>query len=269
MIISDKYKFCFIHIPKCAGTTVRKVLQQFDDTQGEFTRYVGRHEEIGMMDYVHIPLKILRKYFATEYAKVRKFQCLAVLRDPFSRFPSSLSQRVKMYGDKPFKIMSKREIQKSIDEVINYLCKNGNLDMLAHDFIHFQKQCSYVFDKGEKLIDKLYTPNSLRIMFEDVEKLVNKKLIESLDLSKQSANMSNVYRSEIFKHCVSLFRPILSKPANFILSEALKQSIERYMCVARDHKMKDVFESDYVRSFIKEYYADDIELYTSLVYDGK
>ena len=266
MIISDKYKFCFIHIPKCAGTSVRNVLQLFDDTQGKFTQYVGRHEALGMMDYVHIPLKILREHFSDEYTKIKTFQSFTVLRDPFSRFPSSLSQRLKMYGDKPFKIMSKREIQRSIDEAINYLNNKGDLDILAHDFIHFQKQCTYVFDKGEKLIDNLYTPNDLRFLFGDIEKLINKKLIGSLDFLKQPANSSKIYRSEFLKSCFSFFHPILSKPTNHILPESLKKRIEDYLCVPRDVKMKVMFDSDYIRSFIENYYSEDIKLYYS-VYD--
>jgi hypothetical protein len=119
MIISDKHKFSFIHIPKCAGTSLRWPLQWFDDTNGRFTRYVGEHEVLGLLDYVHIPLKVLREHFTSEYEKLKKYQSYAVVRNPFSRFSSFLTQHANQYGDKQFQCMTKKEIQRSLDAVIS------------------------------------------------------------------------------------------------------------------------------------------------------
>lgn len=44
MIISDKYRFVFIHIPKCAGMTIQNQLQSFDDTNGAHMGKVANHQ---------------------------------------------------------------------------------------------------------------------------------------------------------------------------------------------------------------------------------
>jgi len=115
MIISDRHKFVFIHIPKCAGLYIRSKLETYDDTDGAFSSRVEPHPELGVLDYVHIPLFTLRDYFPQEYAKVAEYWSFSVVRDPYKRFPSSLTQLFRMYADERIEEKSTREIRAKVD----------------------------------------------------------------------------------------------------------------------------------------------------------
>ncbi len=80
MIISDKHQFAFVHIPKCAGTSLRSILQHFDDRGSKFTGRVDHHTELGELDYVHIPLFALREHFRPEFEAVQQYWSFAVVR---------------------------------------------------------------------------------------------------------------------------------------------------------------------------------------------
>lgn len=95
MIISDTYRFAFIHIPKCAGTTVRQYFDKYD--QKAIESGLKSHPEFGVFDYNHIPLHVLHYFFLTEYEKVRAYYSFAILRDPFARFPSSVNMRLVLH----------------------------------------------------------------------------------------------------------------------------------------------------------------------------
>lgn len=49
MIIDDRHRFVFVHIPKCAGTSVRQVLKQFDSYEGRWANAKREHPELGRL----------------------------------------------------------------------------------------------------------------------------------------------------------------------------------------------------------------------------
>jgi len=82
MIYSEKYKFCFIHIEKCAGTSIRDTLAKelkIKHTKNLF--YFGPMKGKGgqtVKDYI--------KIFG--YKKYKEFFSFAFVRNPFERFVS-------------------------------------------------------------------------------------------------------------------------------------------------------------------------------------
>ena len=118
MILSKPHKFAFIHIPKCAGTTVRNLLQSFDSMEGHFTSRVDTHPVLGQLDYVHMPLFVLRDYFPEEFEMVRDYWSFCCDAGSFARFASSVSQHLKMYTDRPIHMCAEKEVRKAIDECI-------------------------------------------------------------------------------------------------------------------------------------------------------
>ena len=62
LIISDRFGFAFVHIPKCAGSTVREQIRRIDP---ECFEMAGRrmHPDLGKIDAMHLPLDILRDHF--------------------------------------------------------------------------------------------------------------------------------------------------------------------------------------------------------------
>jgi hypothetical protein len=94
MIISEKYKFCFIHIPKCAGTSIRTMIRAADPDRFQQWgwNWMPRHQRYG--DTAHMPLIDLAPNLL---AQVRKFRTVTMVRDPMDRFYSSVEQHFSQH----------------------------------------------------------------------------------------------------------------------------------------------------------------------------
>lgn len=266
MIISDRYKFAFIHIPKCAGTSIRTPLKQFDSCDGTFTGRVDIHPTLGQLDYVHIPLFVLREHFSSEFKVVQDYWSFAVMRDPFSRFASSVSQRMKIYSNQPIQKCSFDDIQGVIDDSIDYLaCQPRDEHLLASEYIHFQKQVDYIQLDGTRIIDKIYLVDDIETLLTDLGEIVGQNLLEPTILGPQmtNANASVVYRNEVLRYVIESIRPVMNSVGK-ALSENAKQRIREWIYIPRDKRMRDLFAAEHVQAFIGDYYADDIRLFEQI-----
>ena len=135
MIVSDRHKFAFIHIPKCAGTTVRNRITPYDDLGGAHHERVEDHPVLGPTDFVHLPLYTLRDHFPEEFDKVRRYWSFAVLRNPKSRFFSAVAQRVRMYRGNGVQLrqLSEEQIVEEIEAAMAEL--SGREGRLPPDLI--------------------------------------------------------------------------------------------------------------------------------------
>jgi hypothetical protein len=261
MIINKKNQFVFVHIPKCGGTSVRNTLQSFDSCNGRFHERIGIHEELGQLDYTHIPLFTLREYFPDEFEAVRDYHSFAVMRNPFSRFASSVSQYLKMY--KPIHKCSAGEIQAVTKNTINHLSKlPRNKHQLSSQYIHFQKQFDYIELDGERIIDNIYTLNKINELLLDVGRHVRQNLVDPADKRNgASENRSFVFRNDHLRNTIEAARPVTNRLGK-MLPEAFKKQIRNLTYVPRDQRTKALFTASHVKEFIKDYYADDIALYS-------
>jgi len=263
MIINDKHRFVFVHIPKCAGTTVRGPLTRFNGWQLAGPPWLKTHSELGRLDYTHIPLFVLREHFTIEFEAIQDYQSFAVVRDPFTRFASSVSQRLKMYSDTPIQKRSQYEIRSVIDECIDYLSHQPrDLHLLPPEYIHFQKQVDYIELDGTRTLKKLYTMNDIRELLTDVGRLVGQNLVKPSPEKggETSMNRSVVFRNDFLRRVIETIRPTTKNLVN-MLPESSKKRIRDRVYVARDQRMKDTFAANHVRTFVSEYYADDIAIY--------
>ena len=262
MIISEKHQFSFIHIPKCAGTSVRQILQPFDSYQGRFTGRVDHHLTFGQLDYVHIPLFVLQDHFPSEFEAVMNYWSFAVVRDPFARFASSVSQRLRKYSDRPVQNRPTEDIRSFVHETINYLLQHEQeRHLLPPEFIHFQRQIDYIKLDDEQIVGSLYTVNQIGELLADVSQKTGQNLLANAsDSSKMSANRTIVYRNDLLRRVIDTSRPVINK-FNKFLPEPVKQTLRDRVYVPRDQRIKHLFETEHVQAFIRNYYADDIKLY--------
>jgi len=274
MIINDSKKVCFVHIPKCAGTSIRDLIQEFDDLNGAHTERVEMHPELGLLDYVHIPLPILSEYFPELYSKVKSYHSFALIRDPYQRFASSVAQRLRMYCKKDLKDASNVEIIKEIDDCIEFLKKNDNKVLLPAEYIHFQRQSSYIFN-DEQIVHHLYLLSDVNKCLSDLTNLFELDVDNNVNKGIHS-NKSLVYRSKFFLKVNQLLSPLirLMIPSSFVsrLRRLVKFCVPRdillkvqsLIFVSSNKRMNELFATDNVRGFIEDYYKQDIELYNSL-----
>lgn len=221
-----------------------------------------------MIDYVHIPLFILRQHFPTEYEKISRYFSIAVVRDPFRRFPSSFSQYLKKSMSGRIEDLSIKELQRSVDTVIDKLLTldDDTTAYLPYRFIHFQRQMDYVFDQGEQLISKLYDVSQIDKLFRDVDQRLGMGGREGEPLGPtQKANESIVYRNNLVALATKVVTPVLRVllPTSAARNQ-FRDSVKSLVYVPRDKRFRDVFESAHVRDFVQSYYSGDIKLVESV-----
>jgi hypothetical protein len=226
---------------------------------------VGQHPKLGLFDYAHIPLFTLRDYFESDFKKVRDYWSFVVVRDPFSRLPSSISQRFNMYGDQPIQRQGKEEIKREIERSINFLAKYPKYNHhLPAEYIHFQKQVDYVFLDGKRIVDTLYKVDEVGRLLADAGKRLGQDLLaRESNVQNRCANRSIVYRNEMMRHLLNFMRP-LTRPVTQALPDPVKQIIRNIVYIPRDHRFSSLFDSDYVIDFVRDYYKEDIDMWNEV-----
>lgn len=92
MPISYTYNTIFIHIPKCAGTTVEKILGTF--TQEEFFSFKKDMFENQKTTPQHFTYLQLKNYLPIDWTN---FYTFSVVRNPYSRFVSEYKYRKNLF----------------------------------------------------------------------------------------------------------------------------------------------------------------------------
>lgn len=260
MIISDEYKFVFVHIPKCAGTSVRNRLQSQFRIDPRFSG-TQVHPELGRIDMAHMPLSVLRQHFITEYQKIKTYEAFAVVRDPFDRFPSSMFQRLKMFGEVPAEVMTRRAFAKAVDETIASLSSFRTEELLSYDYIHFQKQHSFVYDDDVQIVSTLFPLQDVSRLFEHVGRLIGPAAAHTEVAGVSHENRSEFFRSDFLSAIASRVMPFYTPSVKKRLPGRLRKALNSLLIVSQSERFQDVFESNHVKQFIRDYYSEDIELF--------
>lgn len=254
MIISDRHRFIFVHIPKCAGTSVRSALQPYDDTGERFDQRVGEDPTFGRVDFTHLPLDLLAAMFPADYAKFANYASFCVVRDPFQRFPSAVAQHAKMYRGKLLSSLDKSGVAQEIDAAIAHLERVERVTDPEH--IHLAPQTDFVFRDGVQVVHSVFA----------MERLDHLAAAISAHLGQTVGPFGRQNQAMVFKH--PAMRPVMmigSAVAKRLLPESLSSMLRakaRHIWLrAGEGDTDDAFASDYVRAFIADYYRDDIALH--------
>lgn len=265
MIISHEAKFVFVHIPKCAGTFLRQSLSILDSYDGRFTARIDLHPELGMLDYVHIPLFVLEEYFSEEFDCLINYQSVAVIRDPVVRFRSSVSQYLDKQTNTPLRRHSQKSLGKAIDGLFKKLRSADSASrLMPHDLIHFQRQVDYVFFEGRQVITHLYPLHSCdQIMIHPALEGFGVMELMGGRGAPVVLNDARVYRNNFVR---LLARSLNSLSPNLapLFPSFLKGEIRRRLFTQRDAIFGEVFDDQTVTDFISEFYRDDLALWASL-----
>src|SRR5215468_7000541 len=100
MIICDDRQFAFVHIPKCAGTSIRRALRQADTTGEAFFR-IADHPVMGLVHLAHLTLADLAEHYPDTLAQIARYRSMAIVRDPVERFYSAVFQRLREFKEVP------------------------------------------------------------------------------------------------------------------------------------------------------------------------
>ena len=258
MIIIREHQFAFVHIPKCAGISVRRQLQPLDDCAEDF-RGVHDHPELGTIDRGHLPLSVVRQHFPQESELLRTFNTFAVLRNPVARFPSSLSQHLMMYGDKPVPEYSASELNARIETIIGTLESHPS-EFLPLELTHFHKQIQYVFDEGQQVVNHVHRIDDMAAFWRDVE-----TVLPDFSSEVQQTNETLFVKESLTGGLVKKLSPRIGMRLRSVIPRRAIDWAKRKMYVTRDERWSDVMNSQDIQKFVASYYKEDFDLYESVV----
>ncbi len=258
MILSDRYRFIFIHVPKCAGTSVRAAVLPYHDADDRFLKTVEKHPELGELDFRHLPLPLLRELDPEAFHKLKRYDSYALLRDPFQRFRSAMAQRAKMYLGKEFAQMDEQELRTEIERVMDYL--RSEPAVIAPAFIHFARQSDFVQLGDERLVRHLYPVERVDLFVQALGRHIGTDALRI-----EHANRTTVFRYPQLKHMVqngsALARHFLPQPVH----ETLRRSARRVLMKPGAEADLPALREDRVQEFIAHYYAADIALHQEIL----
>jgi hypothetical protein len=260
MFISHKNRFVFVHIPKCAGTSVRAHLQNLN-VSGDRYEEISMHPELGKIAEAHLPLSILRQYFPQEFAAVCDYQSFAILRDPMDRFPSSMSQHLDNFGSRSSAEVSKSELFQHVDAAIMGI-ESQKDGILPLELTHFQKQSGFVSEGGRRIVDNLYKIESMESFWRDLNEVLG--LETETTPHAPILNEALVYRNPLIQNFALSIAPVLAKYLRPIISRNFALWAKEKMLVPRDDRWSELFNSSDIRNFVSSYYEEDMALYHAL-----
>ncbi len=260
LTISDKHKFVFVHIPKCAGQYIKSYLQPLDDRNGYFHNIKKSFWGAGNVDFGHLPLSVLHKHFQADYAKVLSYYSFCTVRDPFLRFPSAFSQRIRTHKNKELIDLQKKEIFRELDEVLALLDKHRNVDAFPPEISHFQPQADYVFNNGLKVVKHVYSVNNIAMLFDNLMAACDVTFINPNTEIKK--NTSFVFRNqtvEFFYNRIWPFRGTFK-----LFPENIKAFFTNVLFSSPQQRHKNIFFSDHMNDFILSFYKKDVDLFNMI-----
>ncbi|HUF57282.1 MAG TPA: sulfotransferase family 2 domain-containing protein [Thermohalobaculum sp.] len=263
MIYSDRHRFVFVHIPKCAGTSVRRALAAHDDSGGRFGGRIVEHPRHGRVDWTHLPLALMAELAPEVFARLADpaYLGIALLRDPFERFPSALAQRIKMYRGVEMAQIGRAALEAEIEAVIARL--EAEPAVTEAGFIHFARQVDFVEHEGRRLLDALVPVERLDLL----AALLGARIGAPLPPIGQE-NPTRMARWPALRPALRLggraARALL--PGN--AGERMRRRARTLLLRPASAGLSPVFDSARVRDFVARHYAADLALHRQALADA-
>jgi hypothetical protein len=258
MIIDDTHRAAFVHIPKCAGTSVRRQLEQVDSYGGYFW---GRRDDgpLGFVDYGHLPLFAIAKGFPAELGKLRAYRSFAVTREPHARFASAVFERLQEFHGVPKLRVNAETALREARSVIAWLSDRGSF--YDSDYIHFCRQCDYVVLDGERIIDSVFALESI----EHLARALETSFKVSFDPERRER--INFASGNPILALLLRTKPIYSRLTTWGFRERVLLLLRRWRVQRPDALYEMLSNEAEVSRFVESYYAEDIELHRAAMSD--
>jgi hypothetical protein len=259
MIICPSHRFVFVHIPKCAGTSIRLQLRSCDD-QHIFMGRTGQHPVLGTLDYAHIPLRHLHTHFPDAYQSLQDFDSFAMVRDPLERFGSALRQVLWQYEKRPMTLIPPQEVRDRTLEILDELAPC--LDDPPHRFVFFTRQIDYVDDQGQRVVKNLI-PITLTA---ELLTYFSHRSGVALDAGRHSNRNVDLRikggAGRLAYRVNAALRRSLPERAHARIKGAMLKVLARKTSAAQSSGLLDMAE---VKHFVAHHYAADIDLFKKVM----
>lgn len=167
----EESKIFFIHVPKCAGISVKRALDDISrlpdaelgldlgigtDTVRQFASWHGyHHSSLGRIHLGHIPLRFLELYFPNTWDVFLNSVSFAVVREPRARFISALMQRLQEFKQSGSIRLEDELVQQEARQVCEWLDQRRE-DFCDIEYIHFTRQIDYTHLSGKQLVGNVF-----------------------------------------------------------------------------------------------------------------
>ncbi|MEL7347629.1 MAG: sulfotransferase family 2 domain-containing protein [Pseudomonadota bacterium] len=253
MIVSAVHNFGFVHIPKCAGSTIRHQLRERDDLKGRFYRNIA-HPTLGRINGNHLTLAVLRQEYPDAFAALQAVESYTIVRDPTERFVSAVAQAVRDEGGEAG-ALSARQIAVLAHRLIGELERAEGVLTGVH--ILFERQIEYVMLDGSSIVDHVFPMERLDALFE----------------AMATRHDLHLNRETVWNPTVTYRFPALTKTL-----KRMKDRAKKTLPVAGYTRLRDaalpifttrgvpklnqtLLEDDRIQAFIAERYAEDAALH--------
>ncbi|WP_456388107.1 sulfotransferase family 2 domain-containing protein [Profundibacter sp.] len=257
MIIIERSEFAFVHIPKCAGTTVRNWLTAQTDHDRRFDDYL-EVPGVGRYHGAHLTLDVLRDAFPEELAKLRDYWSCTAVRDPFARFSSAFSQYEREFHGRNVQLMTADALQADLSELVMRL-KQGEAKKDT-TLMHFLPQSDFIYLDGEKIVNDIIPIERMDVLIERISRHLGisppeKNVANERRQSKVPMLKSTLHRAKKLSRLI-LPKPIWRKLHNTAISLLTKKNEDQLDIRALG-----------IESFIAEHYAQDTEIHRKALSD--
>lgn len=258
MIISPRHAFVFVHIPKCAGTSVRTQIVKCDPdhiAMGE----VGTHPVLGQIDFGHVPLRLLRQHFPQEYSSLERFTSYAVVRDPLERFGSSLRQMLWRYHQRPMTLIPPDELRTLTLAILKDVA--SELDNPSNQFIFFARQRDFIFDGDRRVVDHLIPMSLVPDFIAHIGRITDTPM-EAGTRSNQNVELRFKRLGGIAYRVNDLLRRMLPLDLHARIKDGALRVLSARKSAAEASGVLDMPE---VRAFVERHYAEDARIYREVM----
>lgn len=261
MIISDNYRFAFIHIPKNAGTTIRTQLSGIDDRNGFYA--VRRQDEYGKKrDFAHLTLAQLSRQYPDELARLKTYTTFCIVRDPFARFDAAVAEYAKQILHQEIALLSRQKRAELVTKIIEKLEKYGTGD-LPHQLVWFTPQADYIQHDDECLVSRIFLMNGLFDAFDLIHEKTGIRITEQARKNPRLEFRTGLVRrmANVGTHAKLLLPTKWYTAIRHTMRSALISQ-----CSSRDEQ---IFSGNTGRDeFIRKFYARDFKILEATLRDN-
>ena len=252
MILNNTLGIAFIHIPKCAGSSVKDQLRVLDETEGRYERSQP-HPVHHRVHRAHLPLWLMEELYPEDFKALERCACFAVLRDPQARFASALAQRIEQFGKRDPFSLNARELQHEIDTVMAFLSANPSSPQL--EFCHFIPQIDFVDLRGTRFVSHLYRLEDVPALMRDIGERANRSFVTGV-----KANQKLDMRFKGLKAPVYAANTLLKSVLPGQAYAGLKTRATALLARKGKGPVWEMLHAPEVRDFVAHHYRADFDL---------
>lgn len=208
----------------------------------------------GQVTGAHMPLEVIRELAPETFEKLRLYSVYAVTRNPRERFASSLAEHLKKFHGTSFSEISHRALGKVVDDVMTHMARTPV--WVPPKYSHFLRQTDFVYLDGEKMVQNLYTTETLPQFAEDIRQKHGLELDPNYRRNRRVTDAAAAGRKNDRRRRRGTLPAWLRG-----LPGALSLARPAVRSQSTDNALPDLLGTNAVTSFVDEFYADDFDLW--------